>query len=169
MGGPPLPAGFVREAKLPNKFNFKTATALLGATVMMTGVIFVAPMPAAAQTQSYDGYCYVKKDDLAGKDAALGAIGGGIAGALLGKKGDKTKDAVVGAAVGGAAGFVIGKGSHQKVRCSKGRYYVYAHGYYDPPEAARGYKLVSFEERPDDNFDLYVLNKSGRPVRYHGR
>lgn len=143
--------------------------ALLGATAMLTGVSAVAPMPAAAQPHDYDGYCYVKKEDLAGKDAALGAIGGGIAGALLGKKGDKGKDAVVGAAVGGAAGFVIGKGSHQKVRCSKGRYYVYDHGYYEPAEADRGYKVVFFEERPENNFDLYVLNRKGRVVPYRGR
>ncbi len=167
MAGPPLPAGFVREAKLANKFNLKTVAALLGATAMMTGISAVAPMPAAAQTQNYDGYCYVKKEDLAGKDAALGAIGGGIAGALLGGK-DKGKSAVVGAAVGGAAGFVIGKGSHQKMRCSKGRYYVYDHGYYDPPPADRGFKVVFFEERPDNNFDLYVMKK-GRAVHYRGR
>lgn len=167
MSGLPLPAGLVWEAKLANKFNLKTAVALVGMTAMMTGIGAVAPMPAAAQPHEYDGYCYVKKEDLAGKDAALGAIGGGIAGALLGGK-DKGKSAVVGAAVGGAAGFVVGKNSHQKMRCSKGRYYVYDHGYYDPAPADRGFKVVFFEERPDNNFDLYVIRK-GRAVPYRGR
>jgi hypothetical protein len=134
---------------------------------MLAGFGVVAPMPAAAQNYNYDGYCYVKKEDLAGKDAALGAIGGGIAGALLGKKGDKGKDALVGAAVGGTAGFVVGKNSTQKARCSKGRYYVYDHGYYDPAPAPEGFRLVFFEVRPA-GFDEYVLHK-GRYVRYHDR
>jgi len=153
---------------LTKKFNLKTLTAALGVTAIMTAFGAAAPMSAAAQDRhDYDGYCYVKKEDTAGKDAALGALGGAIGGALLGKKGDKTKDAVIGGAVGGAAGYVIGKNSHEKVRCSKGRYFIYEHGYYDPPEAGRGYKVVFFEERPD-NFDYYVLSKSGRAVRYHG-
>ena len=152
---------------MTNRFNLKTAMAVTGATLMLSGVAAVAPMPAAAQPHDYDGYCYVKKDDLAGKDAALGAIGGGIAGALLGGK-NKGKDAVVGAAVGGAAGYVVGKNSHEKVRCSKGRYYVYDHGYYEPAPADRGFRIVFFEDRPD-NFDYYTLSRSGRPVRYHGR
>ncbi len=153
---------------MTNKFNLKTMTAALGVTAIVAAFGAAAPMPAAAQGHDYDGYCYVKKEDTAGKDAAIGAIGGAIGGALLGKKGDKTKDAVIGGAVGGAAGYVIGKNSHEKVRCSKGRYFVYAHGYYDPPAADRGFKVVFFEERPG-NFDYYTLSKSGRAVRYHGR
>jgi len=152
---------------LTQKFNLKTATAALGVSAMLAGFGVVAPMPAAAQNYNYDGYCYVKKQDLAGKDAALGAIGGGIAGALLGKKGDKGKDALVGAAVGGAAGYVVGRNSTEKPRCSKGRYYVYDHGYYAPPAAPQGFRLVSFEVRPE-GFDEYVLHK-GRYIRYHGR
>ena len=151
-----------------NIFNLKTATAMLGATAMLAGFGVAAPMPASAQGHDYDGYCYVKKSDLAGQDAALGAIGGALAGGLLGHKGDKGKDAVVGAAVGGAAGFVVGKNSHQKIRCSKGRYYVYDHGYYTPPPADRGFKEVFFEERPA-NVDLYVMTRSGRIKPYHGR
>lgn len=147
--------------------NLKTASAALGVSAMLAGFGAVAAMPAAAQDYNYDGYCYVKKQDLAGKDAALGAIGGSIAGALLGKKGDKGKDALVGAAVGGAAGYVVGKNSTEKPRCSKGRYYVYDHGYYTPPPAPEGFRLVSFETRPE-GFDEYVLHK-GRYIRYHGR
>ena len=147
-------------------FNLKTATVALGVSALLAGFGVAAPMPAAAQSYNYDGYCYVKKENLAGQDAALGAIGGGIAGALLGGK-HKGTDAVVGAAVGGTAGYVIGKNSNQKVRCSKGRYYVYTHGYYAPPEAPRGYKEVYFEDRPE-NVDLYAIDKKGRISPYRG-
>ncbi len=153
------------------KINLKTATAILGATAMLAGTGLTMPTQAVAQDAArgydYDGFCYVKKSDLAGKDAALGAIGGAIAGNLFSKKGDKTKGTIEGAAVGGAAGFVIGKNSKDKVRCSKGRYYVYTHGYYAPPEAPRGYKEVYFEERPD-NVDLYAIDKKGKISAYHG-
>jgi hypothetical protein len=152
---------------MTNKFNPKSATVALGMMAMLAGVGVVTPMSASAQPHDYDGYCYVKKDDLAGHDAALGAIGGALAGGLLGKKGHKGQDALVGAAAGGTAGFVIGKGSKQKVRCSKGRYYVYEHGYYDPAPADRGFNVVFFDERPD-NVDLYVVSKSGRVKPYHG-
>ena len=148
-------------------FSLKATTAALGVAAMLAG-FGLAPMPAAAQDgHNYDGYCYVKKSDLAGKDAALGAIGGAIAGDLLSKKGDKTKGAVIGAAVGGAGGYVIGKGSKQKVHCSKGRYYVYTHGYYEAPPAPRGYKEVYFEERPD-GIDPYVIDKKGNAQHYRG-
>ncbi|MGZ3297769.1 MAG: YMGG-like glycine zipper-containing protein, partial [Asticcacaulis sp.] len=144
------------------KFNLRTATAGLGIVAMVAMCGAVLPAQAAApdpvaQSYDYDGYCYAKKSDLAGQDAALGAISGAIAGNLLSKKGDKTKGAVIGAGVGGAAGYVVGKNS-KKVRCSKGRYYVYTNGYYAPPPAPRGYKEVFFEERPD-NVDLYVIKK----------
>ena len=146
-------------------FNLKTAAAAIGASAMLMGLGVAAPVSAApdpvAESYDYDGYCYVMKADLAGQDAALGAIGGAIAGNLLSKKGDKTKGTLEGAAVGGAAGFVIGKGSKQKVRCSKGRYYVYTHGYYAPPEAPRGFKIVFFEDRPEGK-DLYVITKNGK-------
>ncbi len=149
-------------------FNrFKAAGAALGLAAMLASVGAMAPMPAAAQGYNYDGYCYVKKEDLAGRDAALGAIGGGIAGALLGGK-HKGSDAVVGAAVGGTAGYVIGKNSNQKVRCSKGVYYVYTHGYYAAPQAPRGFKEVYFEQRPA-GFDLYYMDRKGRIRPYHGR
>ncbi len=152
-------------------FNLKMAAAALGMTAMLAGATATMPTQAVAQDAAhgydYDGFCYVKKSDLAGKDAALGAIGGAIAGNLLSKKGDKTKGALEGAAVGGAAGFVIGKNSKDKVRCSKGRYYVYTHGYYAPPEAPRGYKEVYFEDRPE-NVDLYAIDKKGRISPYRG-
>ena len=149
------------------KFNHKAATAALGVTAMLASFAVAAPMPAAAQGGHYDGYCYVKKEDLAGKDAAIGAIGGGIAGVLLGGKHDKGKDALIGAAVGGTAGYVVGKNSHQKLRCADHRYYVYDHGYYAPPPAQHGYKEVYFEERPE-GFDNYVVDRHGRAQRYHG-
>ena len=138
----------------------------LGAAALaLTGSLTLAGL-ASAQDSRYDGYCYVKKTDLAGQSAAVGAAAGALAGVLLGKKGDKTKDAVVGAAVGGTAGYVVGKNSKATVRCSKGRYYVYTSGFYDPSPADRGYKVVFFEERPS-NFDLYVVSK-GRVRPFHG-
>lgn len=153
------------------KMNIKTAAAGLGVLAMLASFGTVVPASAAtpdpvAESHDYDGYCYAKKSDLAGQDAALGAIGGAIAGNLLSKKGDKTKGTAIGAGVGGAAGYVVGKNS-KKVRCSKGRYYVYTSGYYTPPPAPRGYKEVFFEERPD-NVDLYVITKKGKIVRYKG-
>ena len=156
---------------LTKTFNLKAATAALGVVAMLAGAGAGMPASAAtpdpvAQSYNYDGYCYAKKSDLAGQDAMIGAIGGAIAGDLLGKKGDKTKSAVIGGAVGGAAGYVVGKNS-KKVRCSKGRYYVYTRGYYAPPPAPRGYKEVFFEERPD-NVDLYVITKKGKIVPYKG-
>ena len=148
------------------RFNLKAAGATLGLAIMLTGAGAVAPVPTMAQGYNYDGYCYVKKEDLAGRDAALGAIGGGIAGALLGGR-HKGQDAVVGAAVGGTAGYVVGRNSNQKVRCSKGHYYVYTHGYYPAPQAPRGFKEVYFEERPAD-FDLYYIDHRGRVRPYRG-
>ena len=67
--------------------SLKVFALAAGAVSLIAGA--VAPMTASAQ--SYDGYCYVKKSDLAGKDAAIGAVAGGLAGSLLGKKGDKTR------------------------------------------------------------------------------
>ncbi len=145
--------------------SFKKAALILGALTMATPAAIV-PMTAQAQTADYDGYCYVKKEDIAGKDAAIGAAAGAIAGGLLGKKGDKTKTAVVAATVGGVAGYVVGKNSKGKIRCSKGKYYVYSKGYYDPAPAGEGFKVVFFEERPA-NVDLYTRS-GGKDYRYKG-
>ncbi len=126
------------------------------------------PVPySQTQSTNYDGYCYAKKSDLTKDDAVLGAAAGAIAGTLLGKKGDKVKSAAIGAAVGGAAGYVVSKNSKTKIRCSKGKYFVYTKGYYEPNDPGRGYKTVFFEERPT-NVDLYIRAK-GKDVPYRGQ
>ena len=132
-----------------------------GAVSLIAG----AAAPLTASAQSYDGYCYVKKEDLAGKNAAIGAAAGALAGSLLGKKGDKTKTAVIGGAVGGAAGYVIGKNSSEKVRCRGANYYVYTKGYYEPNPRA-DHKVVYFEDRPAGMNYYYI--KKGKVLRYRG-
>lgn len=142
--------------------RLKVPALVLGAAALTLGGL----APLAASAQSYDGYCYVKKSDLAGKDAAIGAVAGGIAGNLLGKKGDKTKSTAVGAAVGGAAGYVIGKNSKEKVRCRGAEYYVYTKGYYEPAPRA-DHKVVYFEDRPA-GMNYYYISK-GKVLRYKHR
>jgi hypothetical protein len=142
--------------------SLKVFALAAGAVSLIAG----AAAPLAASAQSYDGYCYVKKSDLAGKDAAIGAVAGGIAGNLLGKKGDKTKSTVIGAAVGGAAGYVVGKNSHEKIRCRGANYYVYTRGYYEPNPRA-DHKVVYFEDRPA-GMNYYYISK-GKPLRYKHR
>ena len=141
--------------------SFKGFALAAGAVSLIAGA--VAPVTASAQ--SYDGYCYVKKSDLAGKDAAIGAVAGGIAGNLFGKKGDKTKSTVVGAAVGGAAGYVVGKNSKEKIRCRGASYYVYTKGQYEPAPRA-DHKIVYFEDRPA-GMNYYYISK-GKVLRYRG-
>ncbi|MDI7774145.1 glycine zipper domain-containing protein [Asticcacaulis sp. EMRT-3] len=145
--------------------SFRTLVLGAGAAALTLGAL--APVAAMAAPSRYDGYCYAKKTDLAGQNAAIGAAAGALAGGLLGKKGDKTKSAIIGGAVGGAAGYVVGKNSHEKVRCSKGVYYVYKNGYYEPGNAPRGYRVVFFEDRPA-NVDAYYISK-GKTYRYKGR
>lgn len=142
--------------------SLKVFALAAGAVSLIAG----AAAPLTASAQSYDGYCYVKKSDLAGKDAAIGAAAGGVAGALFGKKGDKTKTAVIGAAVGGAAGYVIGKNSKEKVRCRGANYYVYTRGYYEPNPRA-DHKVVYFEDRPT-GMNYYYISK-GKVLRYKHR
>ncbi len=146
-----------------------SALALAAAAVTLTAFAASAePVPyGAVKDPTYDGYCYAKKEDVTTKDAVLGAAAGAIAGGLLGKKGDKTKSAAIGAAVGGAAGYIVSKNSKEKIRCSKGKYYVYTKGYYEPADADRGFKVVFFEERPD-NVDLYYISSRGKILRYKG-
>lgn len=144
--------------------SLRNITLIAGAAALSLGAL--APVTASAADERYDGYCYVKKEDLAGKDAALGAAAGAIAGGLLGKKGDKTKSAVIGGAVGGVAGYVVGKNSTQKIRCRQGKYYVFKNGYYDP--APRDdHRIVFFESRPE-GMDYYYISK-GRTLPYRGR
>lgn len=140
----------------------KSGILAAGALALSLGAM--APMTASAQSGQYDGYCYVKKEDLAGKDAAIGAAAGAIAGGLLGKKGDKTKSAVIGGAVGGVAGYVVGKNSKQKVRCRQANYYVFKHGYYAPAERD-GHRIVYFESRPAGMNYWYIYK--GKTYRYH--
>ena len=145
------------------RFSSLKIFALAAGVVSLIGGA-VAPMTALAQ--SYDGYCYVKKEDLAGKNAAIGAAAGALAGSLLGKKGDKTKSAVIGGAVGGAAGYVVGKNSHEKIRCRGADYYVYTKGQYEPAPRA-DHKIVYFEDRPS-GMNYYYISK-GKTYRYKGR
>ena len=142
--------------------SFKIFALAAGAVSLIAG----AAAPLTASAQSYDGYCYVKKAVLAGKDAAIGAVAGGIAGNLFGKKGDKTKSTVIGAAVGGAAGYVVGKNSHEKIRCRGANYYVYTKGYYEPNPRA-DHKVVYFEDRPA-GMNYYYISK-GKVLRYKHR
>ncbi len=63
-------------------------------------------------TDEGDGYIRPgKQGTTIAKDAGIGAVAGGVLGAITGKKGDKTesaaKGAVVGAAVGGIAGAIL--------------------------------------------------------------
>jgi hypothetical protein len=63
-------------------------------------------------TDDGDGYIRPgKQGTTIAKDAGIGAVAGGVLGAITGKKGDKTesaaKGAVVGAAVGGIAGAIL--------------------------------------------------------------
>jgi len=141
-------------------------TLILSAGAVSLSLGALAPMTAMAAGGRYDGYCYVKKEDLAGKDAAIGAAAGAIAGGLLGKKGDKTKSAVIGGAVGGAAGYVVGKNSKEKIRCREGKYYVFKNGYYDPASRP-DHKTVFFEQRPA-GMEYYYIYK-GKTYVYKGR
>ncbi len=147
---------------------FGAAALTFGSGVGMAVSASAEPVPySQTQSPSYDGYCYAKKTDLAKNDAMVGAAAGALAGTLLGKKGDKVKSAAIGAAVGGAAGYVVAKNSKAKIRCSKGKYFVFTKGYYEPNDPGRGYKTVFFEERPA-TVDLYVRSK-GKDVPYRGR
>ena len=47
------------------------------------------------------------------RDAGLGAIAGGVLGAVTGKKGDKTEKAAKGAAIGGVLGGIAGAVLHK--------------------------------------------------------
>ena len=142
--------------------SLKVFALAAGAASLIAG----AATPLTASAQSYDGYCYVKKEDLAGKNAAIGAVAGGLAGGLLGKKGDKTKTAVIGAAVGGAAGYVVGKNSKEKIRCRGAEYFVFSKGRYEPAPRA-DHKVVYFESRPA-GMNYYYISK-GKTYRYKGR
>lgn len=146
------------------KVLFRTAVA-------MTAVALVAAVAAPAFADDgqahYDGYCYARKDDSAGKDALKGAAIGAAAGAIFGHKKKKVKTAVIGAAVGAGVGYVVGKNSHEKINCADGRYYVYASGYYDPAPADEGYRIVFFQDRPGD-VDLYVKTSGGNDAPYNG-
>ena len=145
--------------------SLKAPALALGAVSLTLSAI--APIAVSAQTQ-YDGYCYAKKEDITGKNALIGAGVGAVAGSLLGKKGKKGESAAIGAAAGAGVGYIVAKNSKEKVRCSKGRYYVYSKGYYEPREAAEGFRLVFFEERPA-NVDLYTRGRDGRDYPYKGR
>lgn len=156
---------------MTRSITLKMPALALAAAAMTFGGMSLAvsasaePQPYVADGR-YDGYCYVKKSDLAGKDAAIGAAAGALAGNLLGKKGDKTKSTVVGAAVGGAAGYVVGKNSKEKIRCRQASYYVFTKGYYEP--AARDdHRVVFFEDRPA-GMNYYYISK-GKVLRYKGR
>ncbi len=144
---------------------------LFHTAVAMSAVAFVFGATASAFAGDgqahYDGYCYAKKDDSAGKDALKGAAIGAAAGAIFGHKKKKVKTAVIGAAVGAAAGYVVGKNSHEKINCADGRYYVYSGDYYDPAPADQGYRVVFFEDRPGD-VDLYVKTSGGQDAPYNG-
>jgi outer membrane lipoprotein SlyB len=141
--------------------SVRMITLAAGAAALSLGAM--TPLAASAQGARYDGYCYVKKSDLAGKDAAIGAAAGAIAGGLLGKKGDKTKSAVIGGAVGGAAGYVVGKNSHEKIRCRGADYFVFKNGYYEPAPRA-DHKVVYFESRPA-GMNYWYISK-GKTYRY---
>jgi hypothetical protein len=149
------------EFRMARFSPLKAFALVAGAVSLLAG----AAAPLAASAQSYDGYCYVKKSDLAGKDAAIGAAAGAIAGGLFGKKGDKTKSAVIGGAVGGAAGYVVGKNSKEKIRCRGASYYVYTKGQYEPAPRA-DHKIVYFEDRPA-GMNYYYVSK-GKVLRYRG-
>lgn len=144
----------------------------LAAAAMTFGTGVSLAVSASAEPQPYvangryDGYCYVKKSDLAGKDAAIGAAAGALAGGLLGKKGDKTKTAVIGGAVGGVAGYVVGKNSNQKIRCRNASYYVYNKGFYEP-SARPDHRVVYFEDRPA-GMNYYYITSKGKVLRYKG-
>ena len=149
--------------------SVRMITLAAGAAALSLGALTLgamAPMAAQAASSRYDGYCYVKKSDLAGKDAAIGAAAGALAGGLLGKKGDKTKSAVIGGAVGGAAGYVVGKNSHEKIRCRGAEFFVYKNGYYEPAPRA-DHTVVFFESRPA-GMNYYYVSK-GKTYRYSGR
>lgn len=147
------------------KMLFRSAVAMTAAAFVFGAV---APAMAYDNGQAdYDGYCYAKKDDKAGKDALTGAAIGAGLGAIFGKKKKKVKTAVIAGAVGAGVGYVVGKNSHEKIDCEGGRYYVYTKGYYDPPPADQGYRIVFFQDRPE-NVDLYVRSSSGQDLPYNG-
>ncbi|MGA9658108.1 MAG: glycine zipper 2TM domain-containing protein [Asticcacaulis sp.] len=118
-------------------------------------------------SSQYDGYCYSKKVDTVGQNAAIGAAAGALAGSLLGKKKKKTQSAVIGAALGAGAGYIVAKNSKEKVECVSKDYYVFDRGYYEPADAPAHQRVVFFEERPAD-VNLFVVRK-GRVVPYRGR
>ena len=116
-----------------------------------TALAFVAglALPALANAQDYDGYCYQKKRDAGTNGMVAGAIIGGIIGSNVAAKHHRDTGTAVGAVVGGAIGHSAGRDS---VKCYNGEYYAYEGSYYDPPPPPDGYTVVYYHSRPSHDY-----------------
>lgn len=119
-----------------------TWTWAAGAALVMAATAIV---PAAqAQDQSYDGYCYAKKEHAKTTGTVVGAIAGGLLGSQISKN-ERGLGTVGGAVIGGVVGRSIGNSS---VKCLNGEYYSYQSGYYAPASPPEGYDVVYYKTRP---------------------
>ena len=120
-------------------------TWMTGAALVLAAASIV---PAAhAQDQSYDGYCYAKKDSAKTTGTVVGAIAGGLLGSQISKN-ERGLGTVGGAVIGGVVGRSIGSAS---VKCMNGEYYSYQSGYYSPATPPDGYDVVYYKARPDNS------------------
>ncbi len=99
---------------------------------------------ASASAETYDGYCYARKDQAKTTGTVVGAVAGGVLGSQVSKN-ERGLGTVIGAIAGGAIGRSI---AADGVKCLNGEYYSYQSGYYDPAPAPEGYQPVYYRSRP---------------------
>ncbi|UCD17717.1 MAG: glycine zipper 2TM domain-containing protein [Candidatus Zixiibacteriota bacterium] len=111
-----LPEGTIIEGEIAALDNGKAEGA--SASILLKFTDFILPGEKAIPIEGYvvtkDGDGLIKAGSKTGtvaKDAGIGAIAGGVLGAITGKK--KTKDAAKGAVIGAAAGGVLGAVLHK--------------------------------------------------------
>ncbi len=130
--------------------------AAAAASVLMLG----APVAALAQntSESYDGYCYAKKNNAKTTGTVVGAVAGGALGSQVSKN-ERGLGAIVGAVAGGALGRTIASST---VKCLNGEYYSYQTSSYTPEVPPEGYNVVYYKQRPSTNAYSVVYYDTAR-------
>lgn len=129
-------------------------------------IAMIAPSLAAAQdVRSYNGYCYVKREDADHSGALVGAVAGGIIGGSISGHDSKGVGTVAGAILGAAIGSSADD-EESTVPCYHQRYYSYEGAYYDPPSPPPGYVVAYYQHRPRFNYTYRVYHYDQRPSSY---
>jgi len=113
-----LPAGTLLEGVIADLNDGKAEGAK--ALIKLRFTKFILPgeegIPVEGYVMTEDGSGEIKpggQGESIARDAGLGAIAGGVIGAVTGKKGDKTEQAAKGAAIGGVLGGIAGAVLHK--------------------------------------------------------